>query len=133
MFKVYLVDDEALIIEELRYLISWEDYGFHVIGSSTDPVKAEKEILENHPDLVFCDVSMDKMNGFTLFEHVRKQRKIKFCFLSAFDTFEYAQEAVRLGAIRYLKKPIRTKDLISLLTEVKENEKETFNAKFLIR
>lgn len=42
MFKVYLVDDEALIIEELRYLISWEDYGFHVIGSSTDPVKAEK-------------------------------------------------------------------------------------------
>lgn len=129
MFKVYLVDDEALIIEELRYLISWEDYGFHVIGSSTDPVKAEKEILELHPDLVFCDVSMDKMNDFTLFEHVRKQRKIKFCFLSAFDTFEYAQEAVRLGAIRYLKKPIRTKDLISLLTEVKENEKETFNAK----
>lgn len=129
MFKVYLVDDEALIIEELRYLIHWEDYGFQIIGSSTDPVKAEKEILELHPNLVFCDVSMDKMNGFILFEHVRRLKKMKFCFLSAFDTFEYAQEAVRLGAIRYLKKPIRIKDLITLLDEIKEQEKEDFNTK----
>lgn len=128
MIGVYIIDDEQLIVDELRALINWGDYGFEVLGYSSSPSVAEKEIIELKPHVVFSDVSMDEMNGFALFEHVKQvHKKIKFCFLSAFDTFEFAQEAIRLGAIRYLKKPINIHELINLLVEIKNNEQENFN------
>ncbi len=128
MLKIYIVDDEELIIEELRNLIYYESYGYEICGYSTDPVAAQKEIIESKPQLVICDVSMGKMNGFQLFDTIRNLLpNIKFCFLSAYDNFEYVQEAVRLGAIRYLKKPIRVPELINLLEEIKTQVANDFN------
>ncbi len=128
MLKIYIVDDEELIVEELRNLIPYQDYGYEVCGYTTDPIIAKQEIIALKPQLVICDVAMGKITGFHLFDAIRTiQPNIKFCFLSAYDNFEYVQEAVRLGAIRYLKKPIRIQELVNLLEEIKTLIANEFN------
>lgn len=128
MLTVYFVDDDELIIEELMQIIKWDNYNYKVCGYSTDAVKAKDEILELCPTLVISDVQMAGLSGLKLAEEVGKENSsITFCFLSVFDKFDYAIEAIRLGAIRYLKKPIRVNELTLLLEETKNKALEKFS------
>lgn len=123
MLKVYFVDDDELIITELKCIIDWSKYDFEICGYSNDPIFAIDDILEKKPSLVICDVQMDELNGLDLAKKVTDMNDdISFCFLSAFDKFDYAVEAIRIGAIRYLKKPIKKEELITLLKEIREKE-----------
>ena len=36
MYKVYLLDDEPFILEGLKYIVDWEDYGFEIVGSENN-------------------------------------------------------------------------------------------------
>lgn len=128
MLNVYFVDDDELIIEELIHIIEWKKYGFEICGYSTDSLKAKEEILSLRPTLVISDVQMAELDGLKLAKDVGEiNNKINFCFLSVFDKFDYAIEAIRLGAIRYLKKPIRVNELIVLLEETKTKVLEKFS------
>ena len=40
MYKVYLVDDDSIILEELESRVPWMENGFEVVGRCTDPLKA---------------------------------------------------------------------------------------------
>ena len=129
MLSVYFVDDDSLIIEELKVIIDWEKYGYKIVGSSTSPFVAEKEIERLNPCLVIIDVQMRGLTGLELADKLSKSTNSKFVFLSAYDKFDYAVEAMKIGAIRYLKKPISEKSLIEILEKVKENEINDFNSK----
>ena len=48
MYKVFLVDDDELLINEIRETVSWMDNGFEVIGFETNSVKAIEGITETH-------------------------------------------------------------------------------------
>lgn len=120
MLTVYFLDDDILIINELKSIINWEENYFKIVGYNTDPEIAKLEIIKKNPTLVICDVQMDGLNGLKLAELVKKTNpNIDFVYLSAYDKFDYAVEAIRLGAIRYIKKPIKKDDLINLLLEIK--------------
>ena len=121
MLSVYFVDDDSLIIEELKVIIDWEKYGYKIVGSSTSPFVAEKEIEKLNPCLVIIDVQMRGLTGLELADNLSKSTNSKFVFLSAYDKFDYAVEAMKIGAIRYLKKPISEKSLIEILEKVKED------------
>ena len=124
MRTVYFVDDEFWLLTELKSIINWNEYGFEICGFNTIPFVAENEILQLKPDLVICDIYMDGMNGFELAQKVMsKDSNITFCFLSAYDKFEYAVTALKLGAVDYLTKPLKVKELISVLDKVSTKEK----------
>lgn len=121
MLTVYFADDDILIINELKSIINWEENYFKIVGYNTDPEIAKLEIIEKNPTLVICDVQMDGLNGLKLAELIKKTNpNIDFVYLSAYDKFDYAVEAIRLGAIRYIKKPLKKDDLINLLLEIKK-------------
>ena len=52
MFKVYFVDDEEWLINELQNIVDWQGLGFEVCGYNTDPFDAQEEILILKPTLV---------------------------------------------------------------------------------
>ena len=91
--RLLLVDDE----QDITFTISigLEDNGF-VVDSFNDPLLAlqsfkEKKEKENQPyALALLDVKMPKMNGFDLYNEMRKiDDKIKACFITAFDIQEH--------------------------------------------
>ncbi len=121
MYKVYLVDDEKYVLEELKILIDWQSFGFSLCGASTDPVGAEAEILQQRPQLVFLDINMRKMDGLTLAGRLKQQLpQLQVAFLSAYDKFDYAVSAIELGAKVYLTKPINVTKLKAFLTQLKK-------------
>lgn len=67
--KCYVVDDEMHGIINLTHLIQ-KTGGVELIGSSTNPLIALKEILVLKPDVVFTDYNMSEMDGVTLARHV---------------------------------------------------------------
>ena len=127
MYKVYLLDDEPFILEGLKYIVDWEDYGFEIVGSANNGEDGLKEILSMDIDLVLTDIMMPKMTGLELIDNLIKSNyHTNFIVLSAFQEFEYAKKAISMGAENYILKPIDSEELeksiINIKKKLKENE-----------
>ncbi|OYP21772.1 hypothetical protein CG709_07695, partial [Lachnotalea glycerini] len=97
MIKVLLVDDERLALEYLENIISWEYYGFQLIGVTTDSEQALQLYKKYKPELVISDVKMPGMNGLELVNEIRDYGgKSHILFLSAYKNFDYVKQAIRL-------------------------------------
>lgn len=121
MYKLYLLDDEPFILEGLKYIIDWEEYGFDVVGTSNNGEDGFNFIKNEDVDLIITDIMMPKMTGLELISNLKKiNHNAKFIVLSAFQEFQYAKEAISMGAENYLTKPIDEDELIQTIEEVKK-------------
>lgn len=115
-YKVMLVDDEPWIVTDLRHLVEWEELGFTIVAEAGTGLEAEKLALLHQPDLIISDIRMPGINGIALLERLRaRQYKKLFVFLTAYEDFAYARDAVKLGAVDYILKPVRRMDLLGVL------------------
>ena len=121
MGRVLLVDDEGYILELLQEIIDWEFYGFQIVGKAENARDAMKIFYRENPDIIITDICMDDISGIEFITRVRLQSsKVKIVILSAYDKFEYAQKALKLGVDGYLLKPIKKEELLSTLLEVQK-------------
>ncbi len=98
--RVMIVDDEDLARGIVReYLASYP--GFDVVGESSNGFDAVQAISELHPDLVFLDVQMPKLDGFEVLSLLDVRPKV--IFVTAYDS--YAIKAFEVNAVDYLLKP----------------------------
>jgi YesN/AraC family two-component response regulator len=107
MYRVYIVDDEPLMVSRIIETVSWEENGFEVAGSGTNPASAIEEILRINPDLVFCDLKMPELGGVSLVRRLREAgANCEFVMISAFAEFEATRDFFRLDGFDYLLKPL---------------------------
>lgn len=119
MKKVFLVDDEIVIRENMRTCIDWEKEGFVYCGDAPDGELALPLIEQWKPDILITDIRMPFMNGLELSAIVRKMLPdIKIIILSGHDEFEYARQAIRIGVEEYCLKPFSAADIIRMLKVV---------------
>jgi two-component system LytT family response regulator len=111
--RAYLVDDEPLAIERLRRLLERFD-SVQVIGSTTEPETALKELVEDPPDICFLDIEMPRLTGFDLLERLPHQPIV--IFTTAYD--HYALRAFGVNSVDYLLKPIEPQALERALDKV---------------
>lgn len=108
MYRVYVVDDDALILEEIVESVPWMDNGFEVVGYSTSPHKALEQIPGLHPDVIFSDLKMPAMSGIEMFRIFRERGyEYEFVMLSAFGTFEDSRAFFLLEGFDYILKPLQ--------------------------
>jgi two-component system, response regulator YesN len=126
LIKVLIVDDEEIIREGLKRTIDWESMGCIIVGEAEDGNSGMSLLESTNADLVFTDIRMPGLDGLQMISQANTlKHDIRFIILTGFRDFEYAQEAIRQGAFRYLLKPVKTEDLILAITEaVKEIKKE---------
>lgn len=108
LYKLILLDDDAMILQSLHELVQWEEMGFEVTGTFADGTEA-LQFMENHTvHAIITDICMPDMNGIEFGTLCReKYPDIKILFLSAYREFEYAQSALQLGnVVDYLTKPL---------------------------
>lgn len=126
-----LADDEPLILKGLGKLIPWEEHGIDIIGLAYDGKELMDIIVERSPDIVISDISMPHLTGIDIIKEI-KQRGLatKVVFISAYQEFAYARDAIAYGAIDYLVKPVKKSDLeaviaktISLINEEDEEDR----------
>src|ERR687887_2317325 len=112
--SILLVDDEPDIIEILK--VGLEDNGFKV-DAFTDPQEALSSFKASAYDLLLLDVRMPKMNGFELYQEIKKidnNNKAKVCYITAYEiNYEKIREEFpSLQVDCFIKKPIEIQDLV---------------------
>jgi two-component system, LytTR family, response regulator len=98
--RAIIIDDEPLarmIVQE--YLQSYTN--ITVLQECNDGFEGIKAMQQYHPDLIFLDIQMPKINGFEMLELVDNPPDV--IFTTAFD--EYAIRAFEAHAVDYLLKP----------------------------
>lgn len=109
MYKVIMADDNALSIEGLEANLNFAALGAELVGSFLSGMDVVA-YLRQHPDvdLLISDIRMPHMTGLELSrEALAIAPQIKIVLISAYDDFEYAQEALRIGVTDYVQKPIQ--------------------------
>ena len=130
MMKVFLVDDEIAIRENLRNSFPWEENGFQLVGEASDGEMALPMIRDLNPDILLTDIRMPFMDGVQLCSEVKRAMPwVGIAILSGYDDFFYAQKAISLGVKEYLLKPITAQELGKALTRVAEQIRAERSAK----
>lgn len=116
MYKVFLVDDEELMLKELEETVSWLDYGFTVVGKETDPARAIDAVRELRPHVVISDLKMPHLDGHEFMKTVREEGlEPEFVMLSAYGTFEDARTFFTREGFDYILKPLNPDEMALVL------------------
>ncbi|MEV5025715.1 response regulator [Paenibacillus sp. LPE1-1-1.1] len=141
MIRLILADDEPIIIKGLRKLMDWESFGMEIVGHAYDGNELMQLIEDLNPDLVISDISMPHRSGIEIIKEIKQRGlPVKVIFISAYQEFSYARDAVAFGAVDYLVKPVVKQQLesvlgkaISLITEHNEEQKRKGKLQLLER
>ncbi len=118
-YTVVVADDEDELRQALCAMLPWEKLGFRLVGDAANGLEALELVERLEPDLLITDIQMPFISGIDLARQVREIRPaIHIVFLSGYDDFEYAQQAIEYNIIRYLLKPITREKMERELTEI---------------
>lgn len=123
MYHMLIVDDEPQIRKGLAQSFPWQEIGFKVIDCFSNGLEVIDYLNSQTKDihLILSDIKMPKMNGLELAEYVQKNfPNTTMVFLSAYEDFNYAKEAMRFGVKRYIVKPTKYHELLLTFNEVKQ-------------
>lgn len=115
--KAIIIDDERHCIEALQALITRYCDDIEVVDTCQDGLCGLDSIKKHHPDLIFLDIAMPRMNGFDMLNQL-SEINFEIIFTTAHDN--YAIKAFKVCAIDYLLKPIDRKELVHALDLAKE-------------
>lgn len=115
MYRIMLADDEGIMLEALKNIIT-SNFGDECEIATAKTGRAVVELAESfRPDIAFMDIQMPGINGIQAIKEIQKynQRTI-FIVISAYDKFSYAKEAINLGVLEYLTKPVNKRVVIDV-------------------
>ncbi len=131
MYTVIIADDEYELRQSLHECIDWEAIGFQIIGEAANGIEALELVEMLEPDLLLTDIKMPFISGIELARQVNRIRPaIHIAFLSGYDDFAYAKEAIQYNIISYMLKPLSAEELTQELLKVKEKMDERFARMF---
>lgn len=112
--KMILADDEPVITRGIQKLVNWESLGIEIVGEYEDGKRALEGIIRLKPDLALLDISMPSMTGIDIIKELKAMGcTTKVIFISGFQDFEYAKNAIKYGALDYLLKPVIEEELLN--------------------
>lgn len=116
MIKLLIADDEPIVIDSIYFVVDKYVSDVEVVGSARSGREAIEKALQLKPDVLFMDIHMPGINGIEAIRHIQERcRDIIFVIITAYEYFQYAQEAVKLGVSEYLLKPINRSSIIETL------------------
>ncbi|MBA4602150.1 LytR/AlgR family response regulator transcription factor [Thermoactinomyces mirandus] len=119
--KAYIVDDEPLAREELKYLLN-QSKQVEVVGESDFADGALRDIARLKPDIVFLDIELDEENGLDLAKQLEKLNPTPAIVVAtAYD--EYALQAFDTNAIDYILKPFGEERIMHTLEKLRNLQK----------
>ncbi|MBB6670976.1 response regulator [Cohnella nanjingensis] len=115
--RVLIVDDELEIREGLRTRFPWSAYGVEEVLTADDGDSALQVALARKPELIVTDIKMKRMSGLAFIQALAAEASYPWrsIVVSGYDDFEMVRQAMKLGAMDYVLKPINTAELGDVL------------------
>lgn len=111
-WSVLVAEDEPVILSGLCKFIESSRGSYEIVARCDNGEDAIRCMQEYRPDIVVSDIQMPKATGLDMIRAAREGKlDIQFVFISGYQEFSYAQEALRYNAVDYLLKPVGREDL----------------------
>lgn len=118
-YTLLIADDEAMERNALGRAVGAKYADTVEIVEAVNGLDALEKFRTHKPDIVFCDIKMPGKNGLEVIREIKKHKPDQIAvFLSAYDYFDYAREAVSLGVQEYLLKPVSDDDVYALMQKL---------------
>lgn len=126
--KVLLVDDSKTILTILSTMLK-SDPNIEIVGMLTNPLEAEKYILEKKPDVITLDIHMPEMNGVDLLKKIKNSMPVPTIMITSLNIQEggLVLDALENGAFDYIQKP-KMEDIAALTPILIEKIKAAANS-----
>ncbi len=133
MIRILVADDERPVIEGVAMIVRRDlSDEFEVAGTASSGREAIERARELAPDVVLMDVRMPGVSGLEAIREMRRRGSTAvFVLMTAYERFDIAREAVELGVVEYLLKPVAREALAEALRQaakVVEGRRETERA-----
>lgn len=115
MAKIFLVEDDKGIVENLKEFLSSEGFRVEAVSGQSEALKRLE--LETF-DLVLLDISLSEGNGFAVCSYVKQNMDIPVIFLTASGDEYSVVSGLDMGADDYISKPFRPRELVSRINSV---------------
>jgi signal transduction histidine kinase len=129
--RILVIDDELGPRESVRFLFK----NTHEVHCASSVAQGIELLRQTRPDIVVMDIRMPDRNGIDGLREVRAiDPNVSVVMLTGFGTLDTAQDALRLGASDYLKKPFDIQEMRSLVeryierTRIARKRSETVEA-----
>ena len=120
--SIALVDDHPIFLSGLQQLIKKQS-DFELIGVAESIVDLENLLEQEKPQVILMDVELPEGDGISATAFVRKQSpETKVVILTGFDNPDLIFRALKVGAVGYLLKNTRSKEILDTLRKVAAGE-----------
>ncbi|WP_158212371.1 DNA-binding domain-containing protein [Natranaerobius trueperi] len=121
-YKFYIVDDDPVVLDQLREIIEFKQLGV-IVGEAGDGEVAIKELLELEADIVIADLLMPQLDGIFLTKQLsQKGFSGDVIILSQVTDKKLITKAYESGIEFYISKPIDEREVISVVSKVLEKQ-----------
>lgn len=120
--KLLIADDDEQIRSGMREGIDWAALDIDQVITASNGLEALQRFTEFLPEIVVTDVRMPGMDGLALLKRIKEIKpETRVVILSGYNDFEYLKKAIQLDAVDYEMKPIRVRNLIALIQQIKQD------------
>lgn len=117
MAKILVVDDASFMRGSLKFIV--ENVGHQVVGMAQDGNEAIAMYKKLKPDIVTLDILMKGMDGMTALKRLRElDPKAKVIMVTALGMDDKKEEASKLGALGYIRKPFKQAEIVAEIAKV---------------
>lgn len=114
-----VIDDIKIVVDGLT-AIDWPEHGIQVGGTSSNGEDGLELIKRVKPDIIITDIRMPKMDGLTMLRAILELNHLcKVILISSYTDFDYAKQAVQLGAFDFVVKPFTKDEIIDAVLRAK--------------
>ncbi len=117
-YKVLTADDELWSRENIKRMLSWEDYSIDFLEPACDGEEVIERIPQEKPDIVITDINMPFLSGLELLDRIKNEYPdIITLAVSGYDDFQKVKGVFMAGGIDYLLKPVGREQLVDSLSK----------------
>lgn len=113
---VLIVEDDAMILEGLKYSLMQE--GYEVVTAGTMKEAMDRIHSGGHFDICLLDIMLPDGNGYEICREIRKNSDVPILFLTACDDEVNTVMALEQGADDYIPKPFRIRELLARMKAI---------------
>ena len=124
MYKLLIIEDEPIIRAGIVFDFDWKSMDCLVVGDSGDGQEAIDKIKDLSPDIILLDINMPVKSGIDVLKETAEEYNYSTIVISGYSSFEYAKQAIELGVISYINKPIDENELKEAIDKAKLIQEE---------
>ncbi|MGO4791086.1 response regulator [Paenibacillus sp. 2KB_20] len=118
---ICFIDDIQSVVDGVSKQINWERHGITISGTAINGEDGLMLITSCRPDIIVTDIRMPKLDGLELTRRVKELLpRSKVILMTGFSDFEYARQAVQLGAFDFITKPFSLAHIEEIVVKAKK-------------